>query len=262
VNGRQSLRQCLRARFNRRFAARWSCLRLRTGQLIPPMGRQEIVEPLIVLGIDPAAEYAATRKCERVHTAAVDHGEFHVPIKWRRCLSVSTPWRVSITAIRPESLIWIICLVITPGRKAERGDSEQTRRRSIGTPNRRQRKRVVQMRKRALIAVMLMATSPASAQVATSPNQQGLLPGQTGELAPTQAATQAPTTGVFCAEEMTATFCNVPTGPNTGGYGTGGGPSATGGGAASGLGAAGRTGGNASSLPPCPGEPPFNELCN
>ena len=92
------------------------------------------------------------------------------------------------------------------------------------------------MRKRALIAVMLMATSPASAQVATSPNQQGLLPGQTGELASTQAATQAPTTGVFCAEEMTATFCNVPTGPNTGGYGTGGGPSATGGGAASGLG--------------------------
>ena len=39
--------------------------------------------------------------------------------------------------------------------------------------------------------------------------------GQSGQSAPTQV----PTTGVFCIEEMTATFCNVPTGPNTGGYG-------------------------------------------
>lgn len=79
MNGRQSLRQRLCAR----FAAGWSCLRLRIGRLIPPMGRQEIVEPLSRLGIDPAAEHAAARKCERVHTAAVDHGEFHVSIKWR-----------------------------------------------------------------------------------------------------------------------------------------------------------------------------------
>jgi hypothetical protein len=116
------------------------------------------------------------------------------------------------------------------------------------------------MQKRVLIAALLVAASPAAAQVSTSTNQQGSLPGQTGESASTQAA---PTTGVSCVEEMTATFCNVPTGPNTGGYGGAGGGSATGGsGAAGGLGANGSAGANASSLPPCPGEPPFNELCN
>jgi hypothetical protein len=121
------------------------------------------------------------------------------------------------------------------------------------------------MKKRALIVAALMATSPAVAQVATSPNQPGLLPGQTGELAPTQPPTQAPTTGVACAEEMTATFCNVPTGPNTDGYGTGGGRGAASpgsGAAGAALGAAGGAGGNASTLPPCPDQPPFNELCN
>ena len=84
------------------------------------------------------------------------------------------------------------------------------------------------MKKRALIVAVFMATSPAAAQVATTPNQSGLL-------APTQA--QAPTTGVSCAEEMTATFCNVPTGPDTDGYGTGGGRGAASGGsgAAGGL---------------------------
>jgi hypothetical protein len=125
-----------------------------------------------------------------------------------------------------------------------------------------QRTRMMAMKKRVLIAAFLVAASPAAAQVSTSSNQQGLSPGQTGELAPTQAA---PTTGVSCVEEMTATFCNAPTGPNTGGYGGGAGGSgaATGGsGSASGLGAGGSAGGNASSLPPCPGEPPFNELCN
>jgi hypothetical protein len=116
------------------------------------------------------------------------------------------------------------------------------------------------VKKRALIAALLVATSPAMAQVPMPSNQQALLPGQTGELAPTQG----PTTGTSCAEEMTATFCNVPTGPNFGGYGAGGSSgAATGGsGAAGGLSASGSTGGNASALPPCPSEPPFNELCN
>jgi hypothetical protein len=118
------------------------------------------------------------------------------------------------------------------------------------------------MKKPALIAALLVAASPAAAQVSTSANQ-GLSPGQTSGLTATQAA---PTTGVSCVEEMTATFCNVPAGPNTGGYGGGGGGSAgatSGSGAAGGLSANGSTtGGNASSLPPCPGEPPFNELCN
>jgi hypothetical protein len=65
------------------------------------------------------------------------------------------------------------------------------------------------MKKLALIAALLLAASPAAAQVATS-GQQQLLGGQ------------APTTGIFCDEEMTATFCNLPTGPNTSGYGSSG----------------------------------------
>jgi len=115
------------------------------------------------------------------------------------------------------------------------------------------------MKKRALIATLLLATSPAVAQVPTSSSQQALSSGRTGQLPPPQG----PTTGTFCVEEITATFCNVPTGPNTSGYGTGGSGAATSGsGAAGGLSANGGVGGNASALPPCPGEPPFNELCN
>jgi hypothetical protein len=54
-------------------------------------------------------------------------------------------------------------------------------------------------------------------------------------------------TGVICEEEMTATFCNLPTAPSNGGYysgvavGSSGPPAAT---------------------PPCPEFPPANELCN
>jgi hypothetical protein len=78
---------------------------------------------------------------------------------------------------------------------------------------------------------------------------------------------------VFCIEEMTANFCNVVTGPNTGGYGgrsglssggsasrSGAGSVSAGGGSASG--GVGSAGGGTSSIPPCPAEPPFNELCN
>jgi hypothetical protein len=76
---------------------------------------------------------------------------------------------------------------------------------------------------------------------------------------------QAPITGVFCIEEMTATFCNVVTGPNTGGYGARSGSGSTGstgstGGSTSGLSTG--PGGGTSSIPSCPAEPPFKELCN
>ena len=60
------------------------------------------------------------------------------------------------------------------------------------------------MKKLAMIAALLLATSPVEAQVATS-NGQELSGGQIGQ----SAASQAPTTGVICEEEMTATFCNV-----------------------------------------------------
>jgi hypothetical protein len=74
------------------------------------------------------------------------------------------------------------------------------------------------MKKLALISALLLAASPVAAQVAVSNGQQ-----QTrGQIGPS-ATTQAPTTGVFCIEEMTATFCNVLTGPNTSGYGSRGG---------------------------------------
>jgi len=39
----------------------------------------------------------------------------------------------------------------------------------------------------------------------------------------TSTSNRNPTTGVMCIQEITATFCNVPSGPNTNGYGSPGG---------------------------------------
>ena len=102
------------------------------------------------------------------------------------------------------------------------------------------------MRKLALIAALAFAASPAAAQVVT-PNGQT----QSSTRSAAAAPTQAPVMGVFCIEEMTANFCNVVTGPNAGGYG-----------ARSSSGSASGPGGGTASIPPCPAEPPFNELCN
>jgi hypothetical protein len=102
------------------------------------------------------------------------------------------------------------------------------------------------MTKLALIYALLLAASPAAAQLATSSRVQ-----QLGGAAVQSAPTVAPPTGVFCIEEMTATFCNVTTGPNTGGYGSRSVSTSSSG-----------AGGNTSSIPPCSSEPPFNELCN
>jgi hypothetical protein len=102
------------------------------------------------------------------------------------------------------------------------------------------------MNKLAFIAALVFAASPATAQLA-APNDQVRSPIQGGAT----GSTQAPITGVFCIEEMTGNFCNVVTGPNTGGYG-----------ARSRSGSSGGPGGATSSIPPCPAEPPFNELCN
>ena len=75
--------------------------------------------------------------------------------------------------------------------------------------------------------------------------------------------TVAPTTGIFCIEEMTATFCNVVTGPNTSGYGSRGVSTSNRGAAPSGVSASsGGAGAISSSIPPCSSEPPFNELLN
>jgi len=111
------------------------------------------------------------------------------------------------------------------------------------------------MKKILLIFALLLAASPAGAQVATSNGQQQTA-GQGGQ----PAQTQAPTTGVFCIEEITATFCNVPTGPNTNGYGSAGASAASRGSTSSGT--SGSGGGANPSIVACPSEPPFGELCN
>ncbi len=98
----------------------------------------------------------------------------------------------------------------------------------------------------ALLFALLLAPAPVAAQVATSNGQQSA--GQAGQ----STGSQAPTTGVICIEEMTATFCNVVTGPSSGGYGSNGSSAGSGSG----------PGGNTSSIPPCSTFPPANELCN
>jgi hypothetical protein len=83
-----------------------------------------------------------------------------------------------------------------------------------------------------------------------------------------QSGNQSPTTGVICIELMTATFCNVPSGPNTNGYGSPGGAGSGGGtGPSGGTGSAasassGGAGANTSSIPACGSFPSPNELCN
>jgi hypothetical protein len=113
------------------------------------------------------------------------------------------------------------------------------------------------MKKLALISALLLAASPAAAQLAT-PSRVQALNGQSVQTTPTVA----PTTGVFCIEEMTATFCNVTTGPNTSGYGSRS-VSSSSSRASSGVSASsGGAGAISPSIPPCSSEPPFNELCN
>jgi hypothetical protein len=103
------------------------------------------------------------------------------------------------------------------------------------------------MKKLALITALLLATSPVAAQVVT-----GTTTGtSTGTTTGTSTGT---TTGVICEELMLATFCNVPTAPNTRGYG----PPPPAGGSSSATGPSGYT----SSIPTCPAFPPANELCN
>jgi len=128
------------------------------------------------------------------------------------------------------------------------------------------------MKKLSIIAALLLTASSVAAQVSTLNGQQQL--GIGGQLTPfgqqragvqgrQSAPSQAPTTGVFCIEEMTATFCNVPSGPNTNGYGSSGGSAASGGSVSSGGSAArGGVRSNTSSVPLCASGTPANELCD
>jgi hypothetical protein len=114
------------------------------------------------------------------------------------------------------------------------------------------------MKKLALIYALVLVASPAAAQLATTSEVQ-----QLGGPAVQSTATVAPPTGVFCIEEMTATFCNVTTGPNTSGYGSRSVSTSSSRAASSGVSASsGGAGAISPSILPCSSQPPFNELCN
>jgi uncharacterized membrane protein YgcG len=123
-----------------------------------------------------------------------------------------------------------------------------------------QRTQTADMNKFAIIVALVFTASPAAAQSAT-PNGQARSSTQSGA---TESA-QAPITGVFCIEEMTGDFLQRRHRPehrrlwrkkrsgSTGSTGSTGGST-------SGLSTG--PGGGTSSIPSCPAEPPFNELCN
>jgi hypothetical protein len=95
------------------------------------------------------------------------------------------------------------------------------------------------MKKLALIAALALAASPVAAQ--RQPLGAG---GQTN-------TSLLPNTGVICEEGIAATFCNVPTSPSNGGYGS-----------SSGSGLSGGAATVTPSIPLCSAFPPANELCN
>ena len=98
----------------------------------------------------------------------------------------------------------------------------------------------------ALVVALLLAASPVAAQSTTSNQQQPLGAGS-------QIVTSPLTnTGAICERLMTATFCNVPTGPNTAGYGSNGGAAAT----------STRITAPSPAIPTCAEFPAANELCN
>jgi hypothetical protein len=109
------------------------------------------------------------------------------------------------------------------------------------------------MKKLTLITALLLATSPVAAQS----GQQALGAGGQTHNSP------LPDTGIVCQQEMTATFCNAPTSPNIGGFGSSrGSTSSAGSGTGSGSGTSAGAGSNTSSISPCGSFRPANELCN
>ena len=98
----------------------------------------------------------------------------------------------------------------------------------------RAKKRVADMTKVAIVSALLLAASPVAAQSVQQPLGAG---GATNNSPLTD-------TGIICQEEMTATFCNTPTGPNNSGYGSSGAGAAS----SSGTGSAGST---MTSIRPC-----------
>ena len=132
------------------------------------------------------------------------------------------------------------------------------------------------------LAVVLLGLAAPSVQAQTTPtnattNSQLAISNTANALGVTtgtpttgqqQTSSRNPTTGVICVEGITATFCNVASGPNTNGYGSlsgsGGGRtgSSGGSGSAAAFASGGGAGANTSSIPACGGFPTANELCN
>jgi hypothetical protein len=111
------------------------------------------------------------------------------------------------------------------------------------------------MKKLSLIAALLLGASPVAAQSVQQPL------GTSGEINNSTLTN----TGVICLEEMVATFCNVPTGPNLNGYGSSGSVglrAASGSSAGSGVSGPGGGAGPSAAIPTCSEFPPANELCN
>ena len=114
----------------------------------------------------------------------------------------------------------------------------------------------------ALTVALLLAASPVAAQQ----RQQAL--GAGGQI----NNSTLPNTGLICIQEMVATFCNLPVGPNNAGYGSStafsgssarsGTSAGSGSSAGSGVGAASGSGISTTSIPPCGAFPSPNELCN
>ena len=119
------------------------------------------------------------------------------------------------------------------------------------------------MKTLALTLALLVTASPVAAQ---QQREQAL--GTGGQI----NSTILPNNSLICIEEMVATFCNQPVGPNTAGYGsstafsgssaTSGTSAASGSGAGSGVGAVSSSGISTTSVPACGAFPPPNELCN
>ena len=115
----------------------------------------------------------------------------------------------------------------------------------------------------ALTVALLLAASPVAAQQQL---QQAL--GAGGQI----NNSTLPNTGLICIQEMVATFCNLPVGPNNAGYGSStafsgssarsGTSAGSGSSAGSGVGAASGSGISTTSIPPCGAFPSPNELCN
>jgi hypothetical protein len=188
---------------------------------------------IFATGWAPADRKTCLKIFSRSRRVAKDFG-FSV-LKWKRSGIAAEPFaRLDLNGIQPR------------GAERHAAGNHLLGGTVVLTANVRMR---ANMKKLALIAALLLAASPVAAQVATSGVQQPLgAGGQTN-------TSSLPNTGVICEEEITATFCNAATSPNTAGYG----PIGAGAASSSGTGSAGST---MTSVPPCAALGPANELCN